>query len=165
MTKDGTPGPPLVIGGSFVPGHSPEGAPRPPLASEPPPGLSSGGPPVFRWAVFLGLLGLWTWKLLQPQPVPEELKEGLAAFQLDFLAAKSLHAGGYALLTVLAGTLVPGRWWRVGAVAFMALHGVGTEIGQLYVPNRTGTVRDVLIDWAGVAAGAVVLRWFDRRPA
>ena len=143
-------------------GEAPPPGLRPPPAGDPPPGLAAGGFPALRWAVFLALLGLWTWKLLVPSPVPEELKDGLAAFKLDYLAAKSLHAGGYALLTVLGGTLRPGRGWRVGVAVFLMLHGIGTEIGQTYVPNRTGTVRDVVIDWCGIAAGAWVLRRLPR---
>ena len=46
---------------------------------------------------------------------------------------------------------------------FLLLHGVGTEIGQTYVPNRTGKVTDVLIDWAGITAGLLALRWWNRR--
>ena len=74
-----------------------------------------------------------------------------------------LHAGAYAFLTVLASFLPVRRslFWIV--VAALALHAIGTEIGQTYVPNRHGSVRDVLIDWVGIAVGLLVLRWWPRR--
>ncbi|MDB5313545.1 MAG: VanZ family protein [Gemmataceae bacterium] len=110
--------------------------------------------------VFLTFLPLWTWKLLEPHPVPEHLKAGLDRAGLSFVAAKSLHASGYAFLTVLAGTLPVPRRWRIFLVGLLVLHGVATEIGQTFVPNRTGRVYDVLIDWTGIAAGVLVVRWW-----
>jgi VanZ family protein len=110
--------------------------------------------------VFLVFLGLWTWKLLEPNPVPEVVSEHLKG-DSRFFAAKALHAGAYAFLTVLAVALPLKRYWRWFFVGLLALHGVATEIGQTFVPGRTGSVRDVLIDWAGVGAG--VLFWFLAR--
>jgi VanZ family protein len=113
---------------------------------------------------FLVFLGLWTWKLLEPHPVPEELSEGLAALELNYLAAKSLHAGGYAFLTVLAGTLPVPQRWRYFLIGLLICHGVASEIGQyLMEVGRTGRVSDVLIDWVGITAGVLVIRWWDRR--
>ncbi len=114
--------------------------------------------------LFLVLLALWTWKLLEPSPVPESLKLSLASIWdlLPYVAAKCLHAGGYATLTALAWVWAPTRRWKWVAVAFMMLHGVGTEIGQTYVPNRTGKVSDVLIDWTGITAGLLAVRRFWR---
>lgn len=109
--------------------------------------------------LFLAVHAVWTWLLLAPNPVPEAVRELFSWWDwFQFLAAKSLHAGGYATLTVLAGIAVPGRRWKWVALGFLLLHGVGTEIGQTFVPNRTGRVRDVVIDWAGTAA-SVGLGW------
>jgi len=114
---------------------------------------------------FLLLLGLWTWKLLEPSPVPESLRHSLASIAdlLPFLAAKSLHAGGYALLAALAWIWAPSRAARSVAVAFLMLHAVGTEIGQTYVPNRTGRASDVLIDWIGIGLGVLIARHIWRQ--
>lgn len=107
-------------------------------------------------AAFLVLLGIWTWKLLEPHPVPEsviqEIPEGM-----NFWLAKSLHAGVYAFLTVFSALLPIRRGYFLVIVAALALHGAGTEIGQTYVPSRHGCVRDVIIDWAGIAAGLLFL--------
>ena len=108
---------------------------------------------------FLLFLPLWTWKLLEPQPVPEVILGGIGV-DWRFLLAKTLHGGAYAFLMVLGVLAFPRhKWW---VVALLALHGVGGEIGQTYVPNRHGCVRDVLIDWAGIAGGLVTLRWLRR---
>lgn len=113
-----------------------------------------------RSAIFLVFLGLWTWKLLEPYPVPEDLRDGLEKAGLSFIAAKCLHAAGYAFLTVLAFTLPVPRRWNWILVVFLMLHGVGTEIGQTFVPNRTGRIRDALIDWLGIGLGlGAVLAW------
>lgn len=112
--------------------------------------------PKLPFLVFLAVLGLWTWKLLEPNPVPEVVKAGLSA-DVRFLLAKSLHAVAYAFLTVLAAFLPVRRPYFWMAVAALAVHGVGTELGQRYVPNRTGSARDVLIDWAGIGLGLAAL--------
>lgn len=118
---------------------------------------------ILRFTAFGVLLGLWTWKLLEPQPVPEELRDGLERAGLSFLAAKSLHAAGYAFLTILAFTLPLPRRWKRFIVFLLALHGVATEIGQTFVPNRTGRIRDVLIDWLGIGLGlTIILLWKPR---
>jgi hypothetical protein len=110
------------------------------------------------WAAFAPALAVWTWKLLEPNPVPERI-HGLLSLSdwLPFLLAKSLHLGGYAFLAALLWAAVP-RPWRWAAVVFLLLHGVGTEVGQCYVPNRAGTVRDVVIDWCGIAVGVLAAR-------
>ena len=45
-------------------------------------------------------------------------------------------------------------------LAGLLLHGVGTEVAQVFVPNRSGRVRDVFIDWAGAGVGVAVVRVF-----
>ena len=73
------------------------------------------------------------------------------------MLAKSLHAGVYAFLTVLAALLPVRRRYFWAAVVVLLLHGIGTEIGQTYVPSRHGCVRDVLIDWTGIGLGLLFL--------
>ena len=109
-------------------------------------------------------LGLWTWKLVEPNPVPEQLARRLSGDE-RFAAAKALHAGGYAFLTVLAVALPVPNYWRWFLAGLLALHGVATEVAQTFVPNRFGSVRDVLIDWAGVLLGVVAWRVARRRGA
>jgi len=114
--------------------------------------------------ILLVFLGLWTWKLVEPNPVPEQLARRLSGDE-RFAAAKALHAGGYAFLTVLAVALPVPNYWRWFLAGLLALHGVATEVAQTFVPNRFGSVRDVLIDWAGVLLGVVAWRVARRRGA
>lgn len=107
--------------------------------------------------VLLVFLGLWTWKLLDPNPVPEAVSAKLQS-ELRYVAAKCLHACAYGFLTLLAVTLPVPTYWRWFLAALLAAHGVATEIGQTFVPGRTGTVRDVLIDWAGIGLGLLAWR-------
>lgn len=114
--------------------------------------------------IFIPMLLLWTWKLLDPHPVPDPMRDFLSYWDwLPFVLAKCLHTGCYAFLTALALIWVTTRRGKVIAVGFMLLHGVGTEIGQTYVPNRVGSVKDVLIDSTGVALGVIAMRWLTRR--
>lgn len=123
------------------------------------------GPPTNRRGALLAahlcalaaVLGLWTWKLLDPTPVPDGLLDRFGP-GARFAAAKGLHLGGYCALALLAVTLPVRGYWRWFLVGLLALHGVATEIGQTFVPGRTGSVRDVLIDWAGIALGVLVWR-------
>ena len=108
-------------------------------------------------ATFAVALALWTWKLLDPHPVPEDVRAALGVWDwLPFLAAKSLHMGGYAFLAV-TGQLAVRREYRPIVAGLLIAHGIATEIGQTYVPNRSGNARDVLIDAAGIAAGTLFL--------
>jgi VanZ family protein len=111
-----------------------------------------------RFALFLLLLGLWTWKLLEPYPVPETVVKEIP-LNIRFLLAKLLHAGAYSILTILAAFLPVRRpyFWMI--IATLLLHGIATEIGQTYTPNRHGSVRDVVIDWVGIGLGLLALRW------
>lgn len=111
-------------------------------------------------AAFVPGLAVWTWKLLEPNPVPEPVLTFLSVWDfLPYLAAKTLHAGGYAVLTALAWVAAPGGRWRRVAVGFLLLHGAGSELLQHVLPyNRTGKLTDVLIDWAGVTVGVLIAR-------
>jgi len=93
---------------------------------------------------------------LESNPVPESVTRGLS-LDATFLLAKMLHAGVYAFLTVLAGLLPVRRRYFWLTVAMLALHAIGTEIGQTFVRNRSGSVRDVLIDWLGIGLGLLVV--------
>lgn len=116
--------------------------------------------PALHTAAFLLALALWTWKLLESHPVPDAVAAGLGS-EVKFSLAKSLHLGGYAFLAVLGGS-ISGRW-RGAIFAVLMLHGIATEIGQTFVPNRSGTILDVLIDWCGIGLGAWLLQRWTRR--
>jgi VanZ family protein len=85
---------------------------------------------------------------------------------IKLVAAKVLHATVYALLTLLAGVWLPPRKPpRLLALSLLMFHGVLTEILQTMIPNRSGRAWDVMIDWAGIAAGLLLgrSRWRSLR--
>jgi hypothetical protein len=110
--------------------------------------------------VFWPMLALWTWKLVEPKPLPESIDDlfsGLALLRL--IASKTLHALSYAFLTVLAGYWLPKRRPILTfALSLLMLHAVATEIIQTMVPNRSGRATDVLIDWMGISLGLAIAR-------
>ncbi|MFO0851501.1 MAG: VanZ family protein [Gemmataceae bacterium] len=106
--------------------------------------------------MFLFFLALWTYELLAENPVPESVSRAIPN-EWKFWLAKGLHVVGYAFLTVLAWLLPVPRlvYWLV--IALLLLHGIATEVGQTFVAGRTGSVRDVLLDWVGVGLGLLVV--------
>lgn len=78
----------------------------------------------------------------------------------------TLHVPAYLVLTVLAiGCLsMPGRGRILGVAAVCAGFGVILELGQAYVPGRTGSVADMLLNTLGAILGVTGARlWIRRR--
>lgn len=118
-----------------------------------------------RGLIWLIYFVAWSTALLLPVPVKPG--EGLRDPDLLFLFSKSLHVLAYAFFAGLTGWLRPAgrqRWLLIG---LLAAHGAATEFLQWYFPElgRYGCVRDVLLDWLGIALGvAVTWNWW-RQPA
>lgn len=111
-----------------------------------------------RWGhlLFWPTLVVWTWKLVEPNPVPEAVGDWLDA-PMKFLIAKGAHFSGYAFLAFALGLWVPPRRAPLMlAFTLMLFHGVATEVIQTVVPNRSGRAVDVMIDWAGITTGMLV---------
>jgi VanZ family protein len=113
------------------------------------------------WGSWLLILAAWTALLLSPRApgvvasiIPEALR---------FWVAKGAHVSAYALLSVLTGCL-PVRWGvRLCCWLVLVGHGALTEYLQLYVPGRTGSLRDVGLDVGGIVLGLLVLMAWRRR--
>lgn len=114
-------------------------------------------------ASFALALSLWTWALLSRNPVPEVVRTEIG-IDWQFIFSKLLHACGYAFLTVLGGSLTTTRQGLAIVIGGMALHGALSELGQATMDlGRHGCIRDVLIDWAGIGIGSIVLlKWKSR---
>ncbi len=124
----------------------------------------------WRWLIWLTYVVIWTWALLLPEPgewaralllgsgtetagPALEMRQHLLEFVQSFLFSKGLHVTAYAGLAVLSAWLkVPGRArWLL--VAFMSLHGMGTEFLQNFEPSRHPSWRDVGLDHLGILLG------------
>ncbi len=120
-------------------------------------------PLIYYWLPLLAWMGIIFWFSSQPQPfeMPESWQQELVG--------KAGHMIGYAGLSLL--------WWRalaahrstserrVLALAFLltVLYAVSDEYHQTFVPGRSGSLMDVLIDAAGAGIGLWLLhRWRKR---
>jgi VanZ family protein len=126
-----------------------------------------------RWAVWFAFLVLWSTALLVPDPIGFLLHHLPDSVELNhtmtFLMAKTLHVTAYATAAILTGWLRAPGSWRWLLLAFWFLHAGATEFGQLFVPGRTGSLRDVALDSVGLLIGlALSWRWWrdvPREPA
>jgi VanZ family protein len=64
---------------------------------------------------------------------------------------KIQHVAAYALLGLAGGLAFPTRRAAILLLALLPLLGVGLELAQLLVPNRSPEVADALADWVGAA--------------
>lgn len=120
-------------------------------------------PLIYYWLPLLAWMGIIFWFSSQPQPfeMPESWQQELVG--------KAGHVVGYAGLGLL--------WWRalaahrsiserrVLALAFFltVLYAISDEYHQTFVPGRSGSLMDVLIDAAGAGIGLWLLhRWRKR---
>ena len=88
---------------------------------------------------------------------PDISEESLA--YVHFLVRKAAHFSEYGLLALLAARAfrtsqkekLRRRWW-LAAFAFVACAALVDEYHQSFLPSRTGTIYDSLLDTAGGAA-------------
>jgi VanZ family protein len=120
-----------------------------------------------RWLLWTGFVVVWTTLLLTPGPAINSLpgQEILAGHK--YLVAKSLHVTGYAIMTILSGSLLVPARFRWLLVFFLMGHGAFTEMMQAHViPGRSGELNDVAYDQVGVTIGLVLSwRWWVRPDA
>lgn len=108
-----------------------------------------------RWS----LVAVWMVLIFILSAIPS-LHSGLRE---DFLLRKLAHMAEYAVLFVLLLRAIDVNnrlmWKHYCLAALLAvLYAFTDEWHQLYVPGREGSVRDVIIDSAGIVGALVVLR-------
>ena len=86
-----------------------------------------------------------------------------AVMHIHFLARKAAHVTEYAILTgllfrALRGSMV--GFWRRAAIALIPalIFAPTDEFHQSFVPSRTASPIDVLIDYSGAILGIVICR-------
>ena len=88
-------------------------------------------------------------------------RQAAFAAKIDYPVRKAAHASEYAILGILlTGVILDIRkpWKRQLPACFLigAVYAASDEFHQLFVPGRSGQIRDVMIDSAGVAAGIIL---------
>lgn len=97
----------------------------------------------------------------------------VAVAQVHLLVRKAAHVTEYAILTgllfrALRG-LVGGFWWRAAVALVSAMiFAAADEFHQTFIPSRTGSIYDILVDYCGALTGILicrmlVLRWRDSK--
>ena len=94
---------------------------------------------------------------------PEEVMVNIIE-KLQFIVRKSAHFIGYMILGILASGLIL-QYENINKkypLAFLicVIYAISDEIHQLFVPGRSGQVRDVLIDSAGSLLGIILVMAF-----
>ena len=108
----------------------------------------------------IGPLILW----LFPNTTPETL------LAIHIITRKAAHFTEYAILAFLAARAfrtsprpaLANRWF-IAALALVVAYALLDEYHQTFVPSRTGSVYDSLIDIAGGLTALLVIRWRDNR--
>ena len=96
---------------------------------------------------------------------PEEVKVNIIE-ELQFIVRKSAHFIGYMILGILASGLIL-QYENINKKYLLAflicvIYAISDEIHQLFVPGRSGQVRDVLIDSAGSLLGIIIVMAFEK---
>lgn len=127
------------------------------------------------WAPVLFLMGIIFYLSHQPATASSELSSGITEMIVDILETvmpfiqiemsnfhfwirKSAHFFTYFTLGILVvNALSPNHFYKYRlALAICVAYAISDEAHQLFIPGRSGEVRDVLIDSAGALLGIVV---------
>ena len=83
---------------------------------------------------------------------------------LNYFIRKTAHVTEYGILGALMFRALRGEkrsWsprWAIGAIVFATFIAAIDEIHQSFVPSRTGTWHDVVLDAAGAAIAQILIR-------
>ena len=83
---------------------------------------------------------------------------------MNFVIRKSAHLTEYGILSALTFRALRGQqeWWKprwaIGAILLTACLASIDEIHQTFVPSRTGTWHDVVLDAAGATVAQILIR-------
>ena len=86
------------------------------------------------------------------------------AEMLNFVIRKTAHLTEYGILSALTFRALRGEkqsWnarWAIGAIVFATVIASIDEIHQTFVPSRTGTLHDVVLDAAGATIAQILIR-------
>ncbi|MGI1659828.1 MAG: VanZ family protein [Desulfitobacterium sp.] len=142
-------------------------------------------PIILSWAAVLFWMGLIFYMSAQVASQSDALSQGIAErlfsavakvfpwmnvdnLQSNFIVRKSAHFLSYLVLSVL--TMNALRTCGVNgvrqvvaiAIGICALYAISDEVHQLFVPGRSGQIKDVLLDSGGAIVGTVLYSLIER---
>ncbi|HLQ82308.1 MAG TPA: VanZ family protein [Pseudogracilibacillus sp.] len=79
---------------------------------------------------------------------------------LHSLIRKSIHFFVYTILSVLVYLAYQGRRAVLFTLSVCLLYAITDEFHQLFIPGRSGEIRDVLIDFSGAVFGIILVKLF-----
>lgn len=90
---------------------------------------------------------------------------------IDFVVFKSLHIIEYAVLYLLflrayyLSVRSEWAWTRITLASLLSALAFGAldELHQTFVPTRTGSVRDIVIDFIGIFIPFLYTRWYQKQ--
>ncbi len=125
-----------------------------------------------RWVPAVAWMGVIFYLSAQPSGESSELSKGVMRVVIQTIGdglsldkgmlhqgiRKGAHLGAYFVLAVLVMSALEAKHrkstYQIGiTLAICFGYAISDEVHQLYVPGRSGEVRDVMIDTAGAALG------------
>jgi VanZ family protein len=118
--------------------------------------------PRWRWVIWVTYVVVWTAILVMPTPDTGDWTVEELGIDFKYLIGKSLHVGAYAMLAMLTGWLQVSARRRWLLLFFIMAHGTVTELVQLHIPSRSGSLKDVGFDHLGIGLGLLVSwKWWS----
>src|SRR5690625_2970718 len=136
---------------------------------------------VIAWLLVVVWMGLIFFLSHQPATSSSELSSGITTVIINILEnllpfvnmemnvfhsviRKCAHFFAYFMVGVLVANALRIKWlYFVGLSLFICvLYAISDEVHQLFIPGRSGEIKDVLIDSAGSITGIVVYILFEK---
>ncbi|MGE4273856.1 MAG: VanZ family protein [Desulfitobacterium sp.] len=139
---------------------------------------------ILSWAAVLFWMGLIFYLSAQVASQSDELSQGIAqrlygvvgmafpglntdSLQSNFIVRKSAHFLSYLILSLLTMNALRrsgsnGVGQIVLAMGICVLYAISDEVHQLFVPGRSGQIKDVLLDSGGAIVGTVLYSLIEK---
>lgn len=112
----------------------------------------------WRWLLWAALLACWTVLLLVPEPPSPSGSLGEFIAGRKFLISKTIHVTAYAFFGILTAWLHAPARYRWLLVYLLMAHAGLTELIQLNFSSRSGSLRDMALNFLGIFLG-ILASW------
>lgn len=108
-----------------------------------------------RWIIWSAYTLVWTVALVFPVSESANLHLEEVLLGRKYVVTKLVHIAAYAAFAILSGWLRAPVRHRLLLLAFIMIHATVTELIQLRLSTRSGTLNDVAYDHLGIILGLV----------